>query len=293
MHFIQNFRLAISSFFKAIRFIIAHQFGWYILVPAVFMLFIYQLGASIQQHQPEFAIKNTNDISWYFIQLLFEITIGFFFMRSAKYLVVILLSPLTAHLSQKTEFILTGRITEFSLLQLVHDVVRSFRIVIRNLMWEYLFFGLIYIFASIGWENAKDSPLIYLIFIVGFFYYGFSFLDYSNERLKRNLEESVQFARKNRGLAVGIGMFYSLMIWVPVDLKALFDWSVFQDNPLEFIRLFVINLLLWFVAACAPVVTVVAATIAMNELEQFPHQVGKQNDQQLNGDKNQPENLSK
>lgn len=284
MQFIQNFKLAISSFFKAIGFIIAHQYGWYILIPAVLMLFVYQIGSLIQQHQPELVIKNMNDISWYFIQLLFEITIGFFFMRSAKYLVVVLLSPLTAHLSQKTAFLLSGRSTEFSLRQLLHDVERSFRIVIRNLMWEYLIFALIYIFASIGWENAKDSPLIYLIFVVGFFYYGFSFLDYTNERLNRNLEESVQFARKNRGLAIGIGMCYSLMIWVPVDLKALFDWSVFQDNPLEFIRLFVINLLLWFVAACAPVITVVAATIAMNELEQFPHVSSKQNDQQLNGD---------
>jgi CysZ protein len=248
------------------------------------MLFVYQIGSLIQQHQPELVIKNMNDISWYFIQLLFEITIGFFFMRSAKYLVVLLLSPLTAHLSQKTAFLLSGRSTEFSLHQLLHDVERSFRIVIRNLMWEYLIFAVIYIFAGIGWENAKDSPLIYLIFVVGFFYYGFSFLDYTNERLKRNLEESVQFARKNRGLAIGIGMCYSLMIWVPVDLKALFDWSVFQDNPLEFIRLFVINLLLWFIAACAPVITVVAATIAMNELEQFPHVSSKQNDQQLNGD---------
>lgn len=284
MQFIQNFKLAISSFFKAIQFIIAHQYGWYILILAVLMLFVYQIGSLIQQHQPELVIKNMNDISWYFIQLLFEITIGFFFMRSAKYLVVLLLSPLTAHLSQKTAFLLNGRSTEFSLRQLLHDVERSFRIVIRNLMWEYLIFALIYIFASIGWENAKDSPLIYLIFVVGFFYYGFSFLDYTNERLKRNLEESVQFARKNRGLAIGIGMCYSLMIWVPVDLKALFDWSVFQDNPLEFIRLFVINLLLWFIAACAPVITVVAATIAMNELEQFPHVSSKQNDQQLNGD---------
>ena len=284
MHFIQNFRLALRSFFQAIRFIIDNKLSVYMLIPAILMLFMYQLGASIQMHQPSVAIKSMNDISWYFIQLLFEITIGFFFMRSAKYMVVILLSPLTAHLSQKTEFILTGRSTDFSLRQLVHDVERSIRIVIRNLMWEYLIFALIYIFASIGWGNAKDSPLIYLIFVVGFFYYGFSFLDYSNERLKRNLEESVQFARKNRGLAIGIGMVYSLMIWVPVDLKALFDWSVFQDNPLEFIRLFVINLLLWFIAACAPVVTVVSATISMNELGQFPHESSKQKDQQLNGD---------
>lgn len=284
MQFILNFRLALVSSIKAIRFIIIHNLGWYILIPAVLMLFVYQLGATIQQHQPEMVIRNMNDISWYFIHLLFEITIGFFFMRSAKYLVVLLLSPLTAHLSQKTAFLLTGNTTLFSMRQLARDVERSFRIVLRNLMWEYVLFGLIYLFAAIGWSNATESPLIYLIFGIGFFYYGFSFLDYTNERLKRNMEESIRFARKHRGLAIGIGMIYSLMIWVPVDLKALFDWSTFQANPFEFIRLFIMNLFFWFTASCAPVVTVVAATIAMNDLTHLSVGTEKHIHQQEIGD---------
>lgn len=291
MQFIQNFRLALFSFYKAIRLIIAHQLGWYILIPAILMLFVYQLGASIQQHQPEIALKTMNDISWYFIQLLFEITIGFFFMRSAKYLVVILLSPMIAQLSQKTAYILTGEITVFTMRQLIHDVERGIRIVLRNLMWEYLIFALIYLFARIGWSHVQESPLIYLIFIVGFFYYGFSFLDYTNERLKRNMEESIRFARKNRGLAIGIGMIYSLMIWVPVDLKALFNWSAFQTNPFEFIRLFVTNLFFWFIAACAPVVTVVTATIAMYESEELSKKSKNTVDEQLNGDKKESKNI--
>jgi CysZ protein len=291
MQFIQNFRLTLFSFYKAIRLIIAHQLGWYILIPAILMLFVYQLGATIQQHQPEIALKTMNDISWYFIQLLFEITIGFFFMRSAKYLVVILLSPMIAQLSQKTAFILTGEVTVFTMRQLIHDVERGIRIVLRNLMWEYLIFALIYIFARIGWSNVHESPLIYLIFIVGFFYYGFSFLDYTNERLKRNMEESILFARKNRGLAIGIGMIYSLMIWVPVDLKSLFNWSTFQTNPFEFIRLFVTNLFFWFIAACAPVVTVVTATIAMYESEELSKKNNNPVDEQLNGDKKNSGNM--
>lgn len=291
MQFIQNFRLALFSFYKAIRLIITHQLGWYILIPAILMLFVYQLGATIQQHQPETALKTMNDISWYFIKLFFEITIGFFFMRSAKYLVVILLSPMIAQLSQKTAFILTGEVTVFTMRQLIHDVERGIRIVLRNLMWEYLIFALIYIFARIGWSNVHESPLIYLIFIVGFFYYGFSFLDYTNERLKRNMDESILFARKNRGLAIGIGMIYSLMIWVPVDLKALFNWSTFQTNPFEFIRLFVTNLFFWFIAACAPVVTVVTATIAMYESEELSKKNNNPVDEQLNGDKKNSGNM--
>ena len=133
-------------------------------------------------------------------------------------------------------------------------------------MWEYFFFLIVYLVAWLGWEEAKDSPLFYLIFVIGFYYYGFSFLDYVNERLQLNIEQSIQFARKNRGLALAIGAIYSIMIWVPVELKALFDWSNFGADPLQFLYRFILNFVLWICAAFAPIWSIVAATIAMNDL---------------------------
>jgi len=124
----------------------------------------------------------------------------------------------------------------------------------------------VYMVVKLGWKNAEDSPLFYLIFVIGFFYYGFAFLDYINERLRLNMDQSVQFARRNRGLAIAIGSIYSMMIWVPVELKALFDWSSFALDPVSFLYEFVLNLLLWLCAAFAPIWSIVAATIAMNDL---------------------------
>jgi CysZ protein len=207
-----------------------------------------------------------NQIIWYLMRLLLEISISILLMRFAKYLVVILLSPLLSHLSQKVEFLITGNTYAFSFRQLIHDVKRGFRIAIRNIMWEYFFFLIVYLVAWLGWEEAKDSPLFYLIFVIGFYYYGFSFLDYVNERLQLNIEQSIQFARKNRGLALAIGAIYSIMIWVPVDLKALFDWSNFGSDPLQFLYQFILNFVLWICAAFAPIWSIVAATIAMNDL---------------------------
>ena len=40
-----------------------------------------------------------------------------------------------------------------------------------------------------------------------------------------DMDESIIFVRKNRGLAIAIGSVYSVMILVPVDLGAFFDWS--------------------------------------------------------------------
>src|SRR5690606_4083313 len=134
----------------------------------------------------------------------------------SKYLVVILLSPMISHLSMKTEKILTGNTYPFSFNQLIQDIKRATKIVIRNLMWEYFFFLIILIVSFLGWENPRSSPVFYLTFVIGFFYYGFAFLDYINERRRLDIDESIIFVRNHRGLAIAIGGFYSLLILVPL-----------------------------------------------------------------------------
>lgn len=266
MRFLKNAWIGLKAYRKALQFIVEHKLYWYVAIPAVLMLGIYKVGHMILKHQPNYSATNMNEISWLLIRLLVEITVSLALMRFAKYLVVIILSPLLSHLSQKVEFILTGNTYSFQMQQLLHDIRRGFRIAIRNIMWEYAFFILVYIFARIGWSKAEESPLFIIIFFVSFYYYGFSFLDYVNERLKLNVEQSIQFTRKNRGLALAIGALYSIMIWVPVDLTALFDWSPFPENPFEFLYKFVVNLLLWICASFAPIWSIVAATLAMNDL---------------------------
>lgn len=266
MRFLRNLLFGFRAYIKAFRFIIEHKLYWYVLIPAVLMLGIYQIGFLIELNKPVAKAENMNQIVWYMMRLLLEISVAILLMRFAKYLVVILLSPLFSHLSQKVEYLITGNTYKFSMQQLIHDVKRGFRIAIRNIMWEYFFFLLVYIVAFLGWKDAKESPLFYLIFIIGFYYYGFSFLDYVNERLRLNVEQSIQFARKNRGLAISIGAIYSIMIWVPVELKALFDWSTFSVDPVHFMGQFVLNLLLWICASFAPIWSIIAATIAMDDL---------------------------
>lgn len=274
MRFLRNLLIGYKAYIKAFRFILHHRLYWYAAIPAVLMLGIYQIGYFIRLNAPSTEASNMNDIVWYMLRLLLEISIALLLMRFAKYLVVALLSPLLSHLSQKVEFLLTGNSYAFDFQQLIQDVRRGFRIVIRNIMWEYFFFIVVYIVARLGWSDAKESPLFYLIFVIGFFYYGFSFLDYINERLRLNVDQSVQFARRHRGLAIAIGSVYSVMIWVPVELSALFDWSSFGQpglsgqgsGPWLFMYHFILNLLLWLCAAFAPIWSIVAATIAMNDL---------------------------
>ena len=99
------------------------------------MLIIYYIGSLIKNSYTYPKAENMNEIVWYLVYLLAEISIAIILMKFAKYLVVIILSPLISHLSMKTEKILTGNTYPFSFRQLVHDVKRATQIVIRNLMW--------------------------------------------------------------------------------------------------------------------------------------------------------------
>ena len=230
------------------------------------MLIIYKLGAMVKNHHVLPEAENMNEIVWYLIYILVEISIAILLMKFAKYLVVVILSPMISHLSMKTEKILTGNTYPFSMRQLIHDIKRAMRIVIRNLMWEYFFFIIIFIVSILGWEDPKSSPIFYLTFVIGFFYYGFAFMDYINERRRLEIADSVVFVRQNRGLAIAIGSVYSLLILVPVDLGALFDWSNFSEDPTQMIGRFLLHLFLWLCAAAAPILAIVAATIAMDDL---------------------------
>lgn len=266
MRFFKNALFGLKAYWKAIKFILEHRFYWYLIAPALLMLIIYYVGSLVKEHQFIPEADNMNEIIWYLFYLLIEISIALLLMKFSKYLVVTLLSPLLARVSEECERHLTGNKYKWSFQQLVSDVKRATRIVIRNLMWEYFFFMIILIVSFLGWENPSASPIFYLTFAIGFYYYGFSFLDYINERRRLTMDESIVFVRKNRGLAIVIGAVYSILILVPVDLEALFTFSTFSTDFFGTLGRFSLNLLLWLCASAAPILAIVAATIAMDDL---------------------------
>lgn len=261
MRFLRNLFFGYKSYFKAIKFIFEHRMYWFFLIPAVLMLVVYKIGDWMQsRHIPNDA-ENMNEIVWFLIQVMLELTIALTLMKFAKYLVIIILSPLLSEISMRTEKILTGNIYPFNFRQLVLDIKRAMRIVVRNMMWEYtIFMAILIISYVIGGSKFATSPIFYLTFLVGCFYYGFGFLDYILERRRMDMDQSIHFVRDHRGMAVAIGSVYSLLIFVPVDVGILFNWSNFEFVP------FITHFALWLCASIAPILAIVAATIAMDDL---------------------------
>lgn len=266
MRFIKEFFIGITSYWEAFLFIRKHKMYWYVIIPAILMLGIYQFGYVLQHHVFTSEVKNMNEIVWYLLKLFLEISIAVLLMNFSKYLVVALLSPLIAYISLKTEKILTGNSYNFDMEQFVIDIKRAIKLVTRNFMWYYFFFILILLISLIGWDNPKESPVFYITYFIGFYYYGFSFIDYVNERRKLNVSESIDFIRKHRGLSIGIGLVYSLMIFVPVKLSSLFGWHRFHEAPIDVVSNFITHFFLWFFASLAPILAAVASTIAMDKI---------------------------
>ena len=80
------------------------------------------------------------------------------------------------------------------------------------------------------------------------------------------MDQSITFVRDHRGMTIAIGAVYSVLLLVPVDLGALFDWSNFNNDAMGTIGTFILHLFLWLCASAAPILAIVAATIAMHDL---------------------------
>ncbi len=263
--FFSDFILAIKCYGTAFLYIYRKRYYWYIFLPAVIMMLLYFVGRKIQYHAVQPKVNSLNDLTWIILSLIIEVSLALLFMRFAKYLVVAALSPLLSKISRDVEFELTGNKYPTTWSQSVHDIQRGFRIAFRNILWEYAFFAIVYLAAWIGWGSTSHHPLLFLVFIIGFYYYGFSFVDYINERLKLDLPSSVKLMRNHRGLALGVGSIYSCLIWMPVDLDAIFNWSNFAQKPLTFLFQFCMNIGFWLTASFAPVLAIVAATFTMHK----------------------------
>lgn len=269
MKLTKHLSLGFKSYIDAVKFIATNHLWKYFLIPLILFGLIFYAGHSFEEYKEasKLAIEN-GDYSWGFlgkiwlwIKIMFQSLVSFLLLDATKYLVIMLLSPLLAILSEKTEEILTGNHYEFNFKQLIKDVKRGIGIAIRMLFAEFVI--LLFVWKPICWIFGLNNLLTYnngeesLIadagaILIGAYFYGFAYIDYINERLRLSIKESWNFVWKHKGLALSIGIVYSLLYKVPSYFEAGNEWvKTFADN---------------FGVIIAPVLAIVAATIAMHKL---------------------------
>jgi len=126
------------------------------------------------------------------------------------------MSPVFAYLSEKTEKIVTRKTYPFNGEQWMRDLVRGIIITVRNMLYESGIILGIFILSFIpviGWFIALLSTIL-LIFVSAYFY-GFTYLDYSLERKKLTISQSVKFVRYHKGIAFATGLIFTISIIIP------------------------------------------------------------------------------
>jgi CysZ protein len=95
-------------------------------------------------------------------------------------------------------------------------------IALRNMIIELGILALVWILGILLGFIFPPIMLIYapasaiFLFIVGGYFYGFSTMDYTNERRRMKVGESINFIRTNKGIAISNGMIFSLWLFIPI-----------------------------------------------------------------------------
>lgn len=227
LSFFEQLGLAIKSYGKAISFVFEKGL-WVYFIYSIIIAGLLTFGGFELVHKLSdklevwimsyFSSDSEGFLSFLSGSLSFLLSIGlnilFFFIFStfSKYILLILMSPIMALISERTEEIITGKIYPFNLVQFVKDIFRGVIIALRNMCIEFGFiilgFTIVWI-PVIGWIGA-----LFLI-VLSYYFYGFSMIDYLCERRKMGISESVSYIRKQKGLSIGNGFIFSLIFAIP------------------------------------------------------------------------------
>ena len=219
--------IAIQAYRKAHVFIGKHGLWKWILIPGLAYMILFTLGLYFfwisadtavselfsgfdkwlhQQHSPAYSFAAI------MVGIMARLIMMFFYFSLFKYLFLILGSPVFAYLSEKTESIIEGRAFIFDKKVFLHDIKRGVKLALRNCFWQTIFTIFILLLSLIPLIGSI-APVIAAV--VECYYYGFSMLDYSCERHKLSPSESIRFISQRRGLAIGNGLVFYLMHFVP------------------------------------------------------------------------------
>ena len=140
---------------------------------------------------------------------LFIIIIGLILF---KHIILALSAPFMSPVSEKIESYLVGEIQTRRKTSFTEQLWRGIRINIRNLSFELL---LTIPILLLGFIPVIGIFSTLLLLLVQAYYAGFGNMDYTLERhFKYN--ESIQFVKKNRGIAIGNGIIFILFLIIPV-----------------------------------------------------------------------------
>lgn len=132
-----------------------------------------------------------------------------------KYIIFILFIPFLGPISEKIEAHLTGQKVGFSVFnipQLIKGMIRGLRISIRLIFKEFKWIIALFI---LGFFPGISIFIPIIAFTIGAFYGGYGNFDWALERYY-NVRERIDFVGANKGLTLGNGIPFTLLLMIPI-----------------------------------------------------------------------------
>ena len=237
MALVSDLRSGSVGFLRAYGFAREHRMRWLFLVPVLlWLLLTFGLYAILQQPADALSAWAADKLtipvpaeaaSWWddvkaflngargvVVALVLKIAIMYLLYITNKYLVLILLSPVLAYASERTEELITGRGFPFSWVQLFKDAFRGALVALRNGVIEIGLTALIWVATLILPILAPLSMV--LLFVISAYFYGFSMFDYIHERHRMRVGESVRAVNARIGAVFANGALFSLFMAIPL-----------------------------------------------------------------------------
>ncbi|QHT66503.1 hypothetical protein GXP67_07450 [Rhodocytophaga rosea] len=225
MRFFKEAATGMGSYPKAVSFISTHRLWWYVIIPAIINLLIFfALGTLLWEFSgmiSRWLIDITGvdtltgtlgTILEWLMAILVKLISFLLYFKFYRYTILLLSAPALALIAEKTQEILTGQSHPFQVKQLIHDIFRGLAITLKNLFLELLLTIPLYLLAFI--------PLItpfagLLVLCIESYFVGFSMIDYRNEFRRLSASQSRALIRHHRGLAIGNGLAFNLLLIIP------------------------------------------------------------------------------
>ncbi len=131
-----------------------------------------------------------------------------------KHIVMAFSAPFMSPVSEKIEAHMIGTSLNHSHTKTSfgEQLARGIRINVRNLIRELLFMIPLLLLTLIP---VVGIIFTVFIFLIQAYYIGFGNMDYTMER-HFNYKQSIQFVRKHRGTAIGNGIVFVFMLFIPI-----------------------------------------------------------------------------
>lgn len=254
MGFWSDLGKGISTHIRGIEFISKHGLWHFFLYPLIILILLFIAGywsvIQLANWIVDWAMAyfgldgaaSTDDwVGWlaivgtFLVGLILKVLLFIIMSSYIKYIVLIVCSPVLALLSEKVDEIINQKKYPFSFGQFVKDIFRGILVTLRNMALETL---IIIACSIIGFIPVVGWIVVPFLYLVAWYFLGFAMMDYSYERLRMKISEGVRFTRKHKGIAIGNGFIFSMILLLP------------------FIGVII-----------APILSVVAATLAVLEVK--------------------------